>query len=626
MSFNRISWASLAILSAVPASAQTPPEPVAEIANIRFYSNELLNLHHTLYAAAWAGRTEDRVLAQKLPHPLTAPFTREERVAWDQAVHYYDTQIADRDPLNGRGMQGIKTALVSGKIDDPAIDKELRATLEAAGPVFHRYFWPEQDRVNRAWIAAMTERVKAIAPEVIPRLEKTYDSKWFSTPVRADAVWVGHWGQAYTSVNPPHSVLSSTDPVDQDWSGAELVFHEFSHVLNFKLQGKLRSDLGDSVRQHGNLWHAIQFYLTGEVVREVLAARKVDYTPLVYSLGLFDTQWAAYRNLIERVWTPYLRGRYSMDAAVAGTVIVLAPPVAEVANIRFYSNELLNLHHTLYAAAWAGRTQGPSLAGKLPHTLSAPFTPEERVVWEQAVQYYDSHIASRDLFSRPGMAGIKLALVSGNLNDPAIDKDLRATLEAARPVFHKYFWPEQDRVNRAWIASVTERVKTTAPDVIPRLEKIYEAKWFSYPVRADSVWVGNWAGNFTTDDPTHSTLSSSDPVDQDWSGAEAVFHEFSHLLVNTLTTRLNEKLGRAVGQNGTLWHAIQFYLTGEVVREALVSRNIDYKPVVYSTNLFAGVWRVYRKPIEEVWEPYLRGIYSMDEAIAKTVNAAASPK
>jgi hypothetical protein len=89
MSFNRITWASRVILSAVPALGQTPSEPVAEVVNIRFYSNELLNLHHTLYAAAWAGRTEGgvRVLSQKLPHPLTAPFTPDERAIWDQAVH-----------------------------------------------------------------------------------------------------------------------------------------------------------------------------------------------------------------------------------------------------------------------------------------------------------------------------------------------------------------------------------------------------------------------------------------------------------------------------------------------------------------------------------------------------------
>jgi len=82
MKFSRIGLADLALLVVAPASAQTSSEPVAEVANIRFYSNELLNLHHTLYAAAWALRTsptEGRVLAQKLPHPLSASFTPQER-------------------------------------------------------------------------------------------------------------------------------------------------------------------------------------------------------------------------------------------------------------------------------------------------------------------------------------------------------------------------------------------------------------------------------------------------------------------------------------------------------------------------------------------------------------------
>jgi hypothetical protein len=198
-------------------------------------------------------------------------------------------------------------------------------------------------------------------------------------------------------------------------------------------------------------------------------------------------------------------------------------------------------------------------------------------------------------------------------------------LEIARPVFHKYFWPEQDRVNRAWIAAMAERIKTIAPDVIPRLEKLYEAKWFSSPVRADAVWVG--PGAYTTVNPTHSTFTSTEPFDQEWSGAEAVFHELSHILVVGLSARLNARLGGAARQYGELWHAVQFYLTGEVVRDVLAGRNIDYNPMVYSVkSLFPTVWSSYRKPIEEAWGPYLQGRYSMDEAIAKTVDAVAPPK
>jgi hypothetical protein len=324
--FGRISCAGLAILSALPVAAQTRSEPVTEIENVRFYSDEWLNLHHTLYATAWAGRTQGRPLSQKLPHPLTAPFTSEERVVWDQAVHYYDTQVASRDLLNGTGMENIKSALVSGNLDNPAIDSQLRATLLAARPVFHRHFWPEQDRANRAWISSITERVKTIAPSVIPRLEKTYEGKWFSTPVRADAVWVGSWAGAYTTVNPPHATFSSTDPTDQDWSGAEIVFHEFSHVLVRTLWRKLGDALGEAAKQHGDLWHAIQFYLTGSVVRDVLADRKIDYNPTVYALGLFDRVWTNYRKPIEDAWGPYLQGRFTMDEAIAKTVNSLAAP------------------------------------------------------------------------------------------------------------------------------------------------------------------------------------------------------------------------------------------------------------------------------------------------------------
>ena len=98
-------------------------------------------------------------------------------------------------------------------------------------------------------------------------------------------------------------------------------------------------------------------------------------------------------------------------------------------------------------------------------------------------------------------------------------------------------------------------------------------------------------------------------------------------MVPALTGRLNAALGQAARQNGTLWHSIQFYLTGEVVRDALATRNVDYTPWVYTVaTLFPGGWRNYRMPIEEAWQPYLRGNYPMDEAIAITVKAVAPLK
>ena len=48
------------VLAHVPASAAS--EPVAVVANIGFHSDELMNLHHFLYAWAWRARTEGRPL------------------------------------------------------------------------------------------------------------------------------------------------------------------------------------------------------------------------------------------------------------------------------------------------------------------------------------------------------------------------------------------------------------------------------------------------------------------------------------------------------------------------------------------------------------------------------------
>src|SRR5690242_2706660 len=101
---------------AIPSLAVAQPTNealVTEVANVRFYSDFWMNLHHTLYGAAWATRPEGgtpRANAGALPSPLDASMTTDERAAWDAAVAYYDKSVADRDLLFGRGMVSLNTA------------------------------------------------------------------------------------------------------------------------------------------------------------------------------------------------------------------------------------------------------------------------------------------------------------------------------------------------------------------------------------------------------------------------------------------------------------------------------------------------------------------------------------
>ena len=216
-------------------------------------------------------------------------------------------------------MEQLKAALVAGSYESAAVGPDLRAVLESAMPVYRRHYWPDHDRANRAWIAANSNRMKQIAPDVIARLERLYGVEWFASPVRADVVWVANREGAYTTNGPPpHAVISIETT---DWATIEIVFHEFSHVLVLPLERRLESSLGDRIRDHRTLWHAIQFYLTGAAVQGALKARGITYTP--FSTDLFSRAWPQYRRPVEANWEPYVRGQIGLDDAIGGTVQML---------------------------------------------------------------------------------------------------------------------------------------------------------------------------------------------------------------------------------------------------------------------------------------------------------------
>ena len=68
-----------------------------------------------------------------------------------------------------------------------------------------------------------------------------------------------------------------------------------------------------------------------------------------------------------------------------------------------------------------------------------------------------------------------------------------------------------------------------------------------------------------------------------------------------------------------IWHPALFYMVGEVVREALASRNVSYRPYMYATGLIDRTWPKFRKPLETHWGAFVRGEISREEAIKRVV-------
>ncbi len=302
-------------------------------------------------------------------------------------------------------------------------------------------------------------------------------------------------------------------------------------------------------------------------------------------------------------------------------------PVAEVSYLRLYSSFWQNLHHFLYVSAWATRKVAPgrSLAMRLPPDSNVSMTPDERATWDHAVAVYEREFASRDLLFDNGMTMIKLGLVDRDdqLTGAPFDNELKMLLLSAAPIYRKYWWPAHDAGNRAWIEDAVRRTTKYAPAIISRLTALYGVPWFSRAVRVDVVRVGKSQGAYTSNNPTHIVVASSDLGYAQWSSVEMLFHESSHGLIQEVSTAVNSALAASNKRANDLWHVVLFYTAGEVTRQELAKDGIEYKPYLYATGLFDRAWPQFRAPVEQHVQAYIDGKLTLEQMSASL--AAAIP-
>ena len=285
-----------------------------------------------------------------------------------------------------------------------------------------------------------------------------------------------------------------------------------------------------------------------------------------------------------------------------------------------------NLNNVLWAEAWARRpaSKEPSPAGVLPEPLKANLAADERAAWDAAVKYYDDEIA--DLHPLFEMGPIRKAMLAAKaeLPEAGLDPAHRRTLAAAAVVYRKHWWAGHDFANREWVKDPMSKVASLSPAIPDRLAKLYGTPWFTQPVRVDVVRVTSREGAFTSIDPppAYITIASGNPNMTGWLAAEVLFHEASHALALPLVQAFGaEQKAQGKLPARDLWHVALFYLTGEVVRQALEARNIAYEPYLYKTGLFDRAWPQYKSAVETHWKPYVDGRISRNEAIRNVVSA-----
>ncbi|MBA0088252.1 MAG: hypothetical protein HRJ53_24980, partial [Acidobacteria bacterium Pan2503] len=219
------------------------------------------------------------------------------------------------------------------KFCDAGLPPNLTQVLEAAAPVYRAHLWPEHDQANRRWILQVAPLVREQGVGLSERLADIYQTRWPHGKIRVDAVAYANSVGAYTTVDPLRVTISSLDPRNQGPQALEVLFHEGSHGIAETVETAIIRECRQRDKPiPRDLWHALVFYTTGEVIGTVLTSSSASrgdkrkgaqgngYDTYAFREGLYQRGWKNYLELLQRFWQPYLDGKASFDDAIARMV------------------------------------------------------------------------------------------------------------------------------------------------------------------------------------------------------------------------------------------------------------------------------------------------------------------
>ncbi len=267
-------------------------------------------------------------LHQFLIHQAAAPNpTESDSPEWRDAIAYYRREMPQDDLLKP-GAAALNNRLsAAGSADElplAGIDATLAAILTKAAPVYRRAWWPDHNRSNLSWIDAAKPLIEKYGASMSKDIAAAYQTPWPQQPIRVDVcAYAGPVG-AYTTVEPTHITVSSTDTGYQGDAALEMLFHESSHSLDEKLQTELQRELnarGLLFKRRG-FSHAVLFYTAGEITRKYLPG----YQPYGVRHRILENGWPGSLPVLEKDWKPYLDGHADLPSAVRAIVTDYSVP------------------------------------------------------------------------------------------------------------------------------------------------------------------------------------------------------------------------------------------------------------------------------------------------------------
>jgi hypothetical protein len=292
------------------------------------YSSFWVNLHHVLYQQARLRtqrpivRSQDSGTKDERADLSLDALSEKERRDWNAALDEYQVKLAPHDLLFDEDM-----VLMNNRLSEMGAEQGAEATgflpdvvvaLAKAAPVYQAHWWREDDRANRVWIDSVAPLVEELGARISRQLSTIYHAPWPKGAIHVDVcVYAGVFG-GYTTLDPLHITVSSRDRRNQGLAAFEMLFHEASHGLADPVREAIdREFLAQSKPIPRDLWHALLFYTTGEVVRGMLAGSGHDsYKPYAQENHLYERDWQTYQKALDRDWQPYIENRSDFPTAI----------------------------------------------------------------------------------------------------------------------------------------------------------------------------------------------------------------------------------------------------------------------------------------------------------------------
>ena len=312
----------------------------------------------------------------------------------------------------------------------------------------------------------------------------------------------------------------------------------------------------------------------------------------------------------------------------------------------FHTDEFwLNLHHFLYVL---GRAQNQERDAAREAVVNAPtdqnlgfkrLSAKEQQIWREAVASYAVGPSKKDVVFDNPMPAVTNALVGAGHSKSIrseVDREIATILQRVAPIYRKGWWNKHLEANRKWKKSMEVLVARYGMSVFSFITKAYQLQWPTegFPVHVSAY--SNWAGAYSTTGNLLVVSSQSASLAGLY-GLETVFHEGMHQwddqvfeAMRAQAVKLNKFFPRG------LTHSMIFYTAGEAVRQVVSSANkrsvggrrTDTGETVYVPYAEKfGAWQRgmahFKAPLEEIWQRYLDGHGTRDQAFASLIERTA---